>query len=323
MTTPPEGVLRVAAAQIAPVLLDRDATVARIVAAIDEAAAAGCGLVAFGEALLPGYPVWLDRVDAARFDAPDLKRLHACSVASAVEVAAGHLDPIRDAAQRGGIAVALGMIERDAARGGSSLFCSAAFIDARGAIASVHRKLVPTYEERLAWTPGDGAGLVVHRVGAFTVGVLNCWENWMPLARAALHAQGEDLHVALWPGRVRLTRDVTRFAAFEGRSYVLAAGGLLAAGDVPAEVPLRERFVRSDAERLLDGGSAIAGPDGAWIAEPRADTAGLVIADLDPRRIAEERQNLDVSGHYARPEILRLEVDRRRAAAARFRDAAD
>ena len=150
----------------------------------------GCGLVAFGEALVPGYPLWLSRTGGARFDDGDQKRLFARYADQAVDLGAGQLDPVREAAAAGGVAVVLGIIERPAERGGHSLFCSRVVIDEDGELLSVHRKLVPTYEERLVWGPGDGAGLVTHRVGGFTLGALNCWENWMPLARAALHAQG-------------------------------------------------------------------------------------------------------------------------------------
>lgn len=136
----------------------------------------------------------------------------------------------------------------------------------------------------------------------------------MPLARAALHAAGEDLHVMLWPGSRELTSEITRFAAREGRSYVVSAGALLRAADIPADMPLRDAM--ADAELLYDGGSCIAGPDGEWVVEPQCGSEELIVAELDPARVFEERQNFDPSGHYARPDVLRLGVNRRRLSAS-------
>jgi nitrilase len=189
-----------------------------------------------------------------------------------------------------------------------------------GALLSVHRKLMPTYEERLAWGTGDGAGLVTHQIGEFTVGALLCWENWMPLARAALYAAGENLHVALWPGADRNTRDLTRHIARESRSYVLSVSGLLRAGDVPESFPERSRVVGDEPEVLYNGGSCLAGPDGQWVLEPIIGQERIAIADIAVDRVREERQNFDPAGHYARPDVLRLLVDRRRQQAAEFLD---
>jgi len=212
--------IRIAGAQIAPVWLDRTATLAKVVAAVHRAADDGAQLVAFGEALVPGYPFWIELTDGARFDAPVQKRLHAHYLEQAVQIEAGHLQSVCDAARDRSICVILGIIERPSDRGGHSIYASLVYIDAQGVVRSVHRKLMPTYEERLSWAPGDGHGLRTHALGAFTVGALNCWENWMPLARASLYAQGEDLHVAIWPGSVRNTEHITRFIARESRSYV-------------------------------------------------------------------------------------------------------
>ena len=222
--------LTVGLAQIAPVWLDREATLAKVVDWIGQAASAGCSFVAFGEALVPGYPFWIEHTDGARWDSALQKDIHAHYLDQAVQVEAGHLDGVCAAAARLGIAIMLGTIERPSDRGGHSVYCSRVHVGADGKVASVHRKLLPTYEERLSWAPGDGHGLQVHPVGPFRVGGLNCYENWMPLSRAALYAQGENLHVALWPGSLRNTGDTTRFLAREGRSYVLAVSGHAARG---------------------------------------------------------------------------------------------
>src|SRR5262249_54394317 len=183
MTAPHSSSLQVGLAQIAPVWLDRSRTIDKVVTYIGQAAAAGCGLVAFGEAFVPGYPFWVEHTDGARFNSSLQKEIFAEYAAQAVQLEAGHLAPVCAVAASHGIAVYLGTIERAADRGGHSLYCSLFFIDARGEIGSIHRKLVPTYEERLIWSNGDGHGLRTYRVGPFCVGGLNCWENWMPLSR--------------------------------------------------------------------------------------------------------------------------------------------
>lgn len=312
--------MRIAAAQLAPVFLDRDATIPKVVAAVKDAASRGASLVAFGETLVPGYPAWISRTDGARFDAPDQKALHARYLAQAVSLEAGHLDPVCQAARRGKIAVVLGIAERPADRGGHTVYCTRVFIGAEGTVLSVHRKLMPTHEERLAWGTGDGAGLVTHPVGEFTVGSLLCWENWMPLARSALYALGENLHVALWPGGAVNTQDITRFIARESRSYVLSVSGLLRESDVAEDFPDREEFLPEPGELLLDGGSCLAGPDGEWVVEPQVGEETVFVAEIMMDHVRAERQNFDPAGHYARPDVLRLEVDRRRQRTVEFLD---
>ena len=308
----PSATLKVGLAQIAPVWLDRERTLAKVITWCERAAAKGCALVAFGEALLPGYPFWLERTDGARFNAPDQKALFARYLDQAVAPEAGHLDPLREVAAERGLMVVLGTVERAADRGGHSLYCTLMIIGADGALLSAHRKLMPTYEERLVWSTGDGHGLQTHRLDPFTVGALNCWENWMPLPRAALYGLGEDLHVALWPGALRNTCDITRYLALEGRSYVLSVSGLLRPEDIPEDIPERGRILAGGEPFLADGGSCLAGPDGSWILEPLVAEEALRVAEIDHGRVLEERQNFDPAGHYSRPDVTRLVLDRRR-----------
>lgn len=304
--------LRVGVAQIAPVWLFREKTLEKFEKYVDQAAEEGCQLVVFGEAQVPAYPWWLDRTNGALFNSPIQKDIHAHYMHQAVQIEAGHLNSICEAASKGQIAVVLGIIERPSDRGGHSLYCTLVYIDPQGVIQTVHRKLRPTYEERLVWSAGDGHGLRVNRLGAFTVGGLNCWENWMPLSRTTLYALGEDLHVAIWPGSVELTKDITRFVAKEGRSYVISAGGVLRKSDIPAEIPHSELIIENSSDIIADGGSCIAGPDGEWIVEPLAEEEKLIVADLDHSRVRAERQNFDPVGHYSRPDVTRLVVNRER-----------
>ncbi|MEM6531836.1 MAG: carbon-nitrogen hydrolase family protein [Myxococcota bacterium] len=303
--------MRIAIAQKNPILLDRRATVELVEASISEAANEGASLVAFGETFVPGYPVWLDRTDAARFDSDVQKDFHAHYVDQAVSI--DDLDSIRRLCKSSRVAVVLGIAERDRARG-QSIFATAVSIDDTGEIQATHRKLVPTYEERLAWSHGDANGLRTWPLKDFTVGVLNCWENWMPLPRAALHAQGETLHVALWPGSDRTTQDITRFIAREGRSYVVSASALYRAAAVPKSFPHRDLLVTDEGELFQNGASCVAGPDGSWLVEPVVGQEGMFYADVDATQVRRERQNFDPAGHYSRPELLRLSVDRTRFA---------
>jgi len=310
--------LTVGLAQIAPVWLDRQSTLEKISDYCTQAVDRGCQLVVFGEALLPGYPFWIERTDGARFNSPIQKEIHAHYMDQAVQIEAGHLARLCQLAGERNIAIALGCIERPIDRGGHSLYCSLVYINDAGKIASVHRKLMPTHEERLTWSPGDGHGLRVHSLGAFKVGGLNCWENWMPLPRAALYAQGEDLHLAVWPGNVRNTHDITRFIAKEGRSYVTSVSGLMRTDDFPPETPHLDRILANSTDPLADGGSCLAGPDGEWVLEPVSGIETLLVATIDHKKVREERQNFDPVGHYARPDITQLVLNRERQSTIKF-----
>jgi nitrilase len=312
--------LKVGIAQIAPVWLDRDATMTRVIEWIREAASQGCELVVFGEALVPGYPFWVERTDGARFESALQKELYRHYVEQSVCIEAGDLDPIVAAARENAIAIYVGVMERAADRGGHSVYASMVYIDAGGEIGSVHRKLMPTYEERLVWAMGDGHGLRTHKLGPFTAGGLNCWENWLPLARAALYAQGEDLHVAIWPGNQRNTEDITRFIAREGRCFVVSVSGLMRRSDIPDSMPHAELLREAADDVMANGGSCIATPTGEWLLAPETGEESLRVAELDHRIVLEERQSLDVAGHYSRPDVTQLLVDRRRQSTAEFSD---
>ncbi len=312
--------LTLGCAQIAPVWLDRERTLRKVEAAVAFAAAQGCDLVCFGEALVPGYPFWLERTGGARFNDTAQKRMHALYLDQGVDIGRGDLRPLCELAAQQRIAVYLGTMERAADRGGHSLYCSLVFISREGLIGSVHRKLQPTYEERLAWAPGDGHGLRTHPLGPFRAGGLNCWENWMPLSRAALYAQGEDLHVSAWPGGLHNTQDLPAFLAREGRSYVAAVCGLMRPADIPPGTPLRDQIVAAGEPFLANGGTTIAAPDGSFLCPPVCEREALVIAHLDHARVREERQNFDPAGHYSRPDVTRLVVDRKRQGLAEFLD---
>lgn len=312
--------LTIGMAQIAPVWLRRDATIAKVVEWIGRAADEGCQLVAFGEALVPGYPFWVERTDGARFESALQKELFSHYVTESVRIEQGDLEPICKIAGERKIAVYVGVMERAADRGGHSLYCSMVYVSSEGKIESIHRKLMPTHEERLVWAIGDGHGLRTHKLESFTVGGLNCWENWLPLARAALYAQGEDLHVAIWPGNLANTEEITRFIAMESRSYVLSVSGLMRSSDLPTNLPNYETLASSIDEVMADGGSCLADPCGEWVLSPATDSEVLRIATIDHDMVKRERHSLDSSGHYSRPDVTRLIVNRKRQTTAEFLD---
>ena len=219
--------LNVALAQIAPVWLDKEQTIEKIKNTIETASKEKAELIVFGEALLPGYPFWIGLTNGAEWNSSVQKEIHAHYVQNSITIEKGELDTICKLAKEHQMAVYLGIIERAHNRGGHSIYASLVYINQEGFIKSVHRKLQPTYDERLTWAPGDGHGLQVHPLKNFTVGGLNCWENWMPLPRTALYGQGEDLHVAVWPGSDHNTKDITRFIARESRSFVISVSSLM------------------------------------------------------------------------------------------------
>lgn len=310
--------LKTALAQISPVWLNKQKTLDKVELYINKAASASCDLIVFGEGLVPGYPFWLALTGGAEWNTGINKELHAHYVSNAVTIENGDLDSVCKLAKKHKIAVYLGIIERPLDRGGHSIYASLVYIDKKGSIGSVHRKLQPTYDERLTWAQGDGHGLKVHSLKKFTLGGLNCWENWMPLARTALYGQGEDLHIAVWPGSEHNTKDITRFIARESRSYVISVSSLMRKGDFPEDTPYLADILEKAPEVLANGGSCIAGPDGEWVKPPVNDEEGLIIETIDFNRVLEERQNFDPVGHYSRPDVTKLVLNTERQSTIEF-----
>ena len=288
--------IKVAIAQIAPIWLSRQKTLEKVMTFVTKAADQNAKLIVFGEALIPGYPFWLERLNGAAFNSSVQKEIHALYSRQAINIEEGQLDSLCELAKEKEISIYLGTVERPSDRGGHSLYCSMVFIDQGGEIKSIHRKLMPTYEERLSWSIGDGHGLVTHKIPPFTVGGLNCWENWMPLARAAMYAQGEDLHVSIWPGNKRNTEKLIPVIAQESRSYVMGVSGIFRPEDIPDDLPFAEEMREVTQTTLADGGSCIAAPDGSWVIEPVVNKEDLIVVEINHKRVREERQNFAYHG---------------------------
>lgn len=302
----------VAIVQAAPIPLAIDDGLRDLVSRLEPLARAGVQLAAFGESFIGGYPLWFDSAPgAAMWQHKGAKSLHRILLEQALHANDVRLAPLQARVDRSGMMVSFGAHERV----GNSLF-NTQFLVRPDQPPLLHRKLVPTHGERLVWAQGDGSTLTVHDAGWGRVGSLICWEHWMPLNRAAMHEQRETVHVAAWPTLDDTHLLASRNYAFEGRCFVLAAatiqtrddildGLARAGGDADAEAMLATMPVGP----LQSGGSAIIGPDGTVLA--RAGAADEVLAlEIDLSRIGEELATFDACGHYARPDIFRLSVDR-------------
>ena len=297
--------IRVACIQISPVFLDARKTWDKLSGFIEEASKNGAELITWGETLIPGYPIWISRSGGVKFNDPTQKKVYAKYWEEAIHLKNSPImDEMKDAARKNNVMLMGGLLEKE----GGSTYCTLISIGPDGELLGRHRKIKPTFVERLVWADGDGLGLKTYPLKGIQVGGLNCWENWLPLARAALHLQEEIIHVAVWPGSIWLTKDITRFVALEGRSWVLSVSGLLRPIDLDhlteEEFPMKKDLISTE-KSLCNGGSMIVDPTGTIVAGPIVDEEGILYYDIDPLVAIEERQNLDISGHYSRFDIFK------------------
>ena len=303
---------KAAAVQAAPVFLDREATVEKGCSLIEEAAAHGAALVVFPETWVPGYPVWTSAV--SRWNYSPSKKAYSRLYKNAVDIPGPVTERLGDAAKKAGVFIVMGVNERT--RSGT-LYNTILFIGRNGQLLGKHRKLVPTYHERMVWAHGDASTLNVFDTEIGYLGGLICWEHWMPLARYALYAQGEQVHASLWPTAPETFHIACRNMAFEGRLFVIVSCSYLTKAMLPADFELMKEMENLP-EVLSSGGSAIIAPDAKYLAGPVYDQEAILYADIDLERIIEEKQALDVVGHYARPEIFTLRINRREMTPADF-----
>jgi len=301
--------IRVAAIQIAPVFLNKEETWKKLETYIREAKSNDAELVTWGETLIPGYPFWLSPSGGARFNDADQKTAYATYWREAIQIDGDPiLERMKSLARELEIMFMGGIAEKE----GGSIYCTLLTIGPDGNFFGRHRKIKPTYEERLVWADGDREGLKPHLLKNARIGGLNCWENWLPLARAGLHMQGELIHVAVWPGSLGNTQDITRFIALEGRSWVISVSGFLRPTDfahlTESDFPMKS-IMESSKSNWANGGSVIVDPKGQITAGPLVDEEGILYADIDPRIAIQERQNFDISGHYSRFDIFNKPLD--------------
>lgn len=315
-----QSVVVVAAVQAAPIYQNLERSLARALELIAEAARRRAQLVVFPEAWLPGYPAWLDVCrDVAVFDNPAVKRLFAQLVEQSVVVPGPITETLGNAAREHNLTLVIGVNERVIeGPGRGTLYNTVLTFGPNGDLLNRHRKLVPTFNERLIWGPGDGNNLIVVDTPAGRVGSLICWEHWMPLVRQTLHVGGEDIHVALWPTVKEMYQIAARHYAFEGRCFVISVGSIMRKQDLPRELELTQAVAQSNSEFVLSGGSSIVGPDGQYVAGPSFDSEVIILARINLERIREESLTLDVTGHYNRPDLFAFDYRTPASLAARL-----
>jgi nitrilase len=309
---------KLAVAQVPPAFLDREQTLEKAVALIDEAAAADADMVVFPESFIPGYPAWIWRLRPGS-DWDSSEALHARLLENAVDIDSGQLDSLRTAAKRHGVTVVCGLTERDARLSRSTLYNTSLIIGPDGGIINRHRKLMPTNPERMVWGFGDASGLRVVETPCGRTGTLMCWENYMPLARYALYAQGVEVYIAptydSGDGWIGTLQHIAR----EGGCWVLGAGAVLRAQDLPADFPDRDRLYPDAQEWINPGDSVVVAPGGAIVAGPMHNQIGILYAHTDNARVGIARRSMDIAGHYARPDIFTLQVDTRPHSSIEFK----
>jgi nitrilase len=299
------GTVRAAAVQAASVVLDRDGCLDKAEASIADAAGRGARLIVLPESFVPGYPA--SPVFGAvfgRFSDPAAGLAFRRYAANAVEVPSAATERLGRAARRARAHVCVGVTERTVT---GTLHCTLLLFGPSGELLQARRKLVPTHDERMVWGPGDGVPPEAVPTEHGAVGQLVCWENYMPLARYALYRSGERIHLAPTADASDGWQATIRHIALEGRVFVVACNQYVTRAHYPADFELRDALAGAP-EVLCRGGSAIVAPDGRYLAGPLFGEEGVLVADLDLGEVAQGRQLLDVAGHYARPDVLRLEL---------------
>ena len=305
-----DTVVKIAIIQDSPILLNRDKTIQKAVHLIEQAAHANASLIVFPEAFISGYPAWIWRLRPGG-DWSLSEKLHARLLHSAINIKAGDLEPICKAAKNNKVTIVCGLNELDSKLSKSTIYNTAVTIGPNGKILNRHRKLMPTNPERMVWGFGDGSGLNVVETPAGRIGTLLCWENYMPLARYTLYSQGVELYVAPtydsgdgWIGSMQ-------HIAREGRCWVICAGVALTNNDIPDDFPEKSSLYPANEEWINPGDSVVVAPGGDITAGPLRKEKGILFAEIDIDRALISKRDLDITGHYSRPDIFTLKVNKK------------
>lgn len=305
--------VKVALVQQPPVFLNLPQTLAKAEIIVEECAKNGAKIIVFPETWLTGYPIWLDEAPkAALWDYAPAKRLYQYLSENSLQIPGAECSHLQKIAKQNAVYIVIGVHER---RGGT-LLNTTVYLAPDGGY-KIHRKLTPTYTERLVWGVGDGSTLNVLETPYGILGGLICWEHWLPLARAAMHAKGEIIHTAQFPTVHERHQIASRHYAFEGQCFVLTSGCVMSKSDVlegfeSLKTGDKEVFDLLDSmekDLLQRGGSAIIAPDASYIVEPVFDASGIIYGELELDLVKQGRLLLDTDGHYSRPDVFELRVN--------------
>jgi nitrilase len=300
--------IKIAVVQAAPVVLDREATVSKACELVAEAGRSGAHLVVFPEAFIPTYPDWVWRIPPGQHRV--LADMYAELLEQSVEIPGPVTEELSKAARQAGVYVAMGLNERNAQASNASLYNTLLYIGPEGELLGKHRKLVPTAPERMVWAQGDGSTLEVYDTSLGKLGGLICWENYMPLARYSLYAWGVQIYLAPTWDNGEPWLSTLRHIAKEGRVYVVGCSIAMRKQDIPDHFGFKAKYYSEVGEWINKGDSAIVSPDGKFVAGPLNAEEGILYSELDPRQMRGSKWNLDVAGHYARPDVFRLTVNK-------------
>ena len=301
---------RVAVVQAAPLFFDREGSVEKVCALTEGAAERGAKLVVFPEAYVGGYPWGLAFGTAVGGRSDAGRRTWERYWSAAVDVPGPETERLADAARESGVYLCVGVVERDSTYSGGTLYCTLIYFGPDGSILGKHRKLKPTAAERLIWGEGDGSTLTVVDAPFGRVGGLICWENYMPLARMAMYGKGVEIYLAPTADARRRWQSTLQHIALEGRCFVLGCNQWVTRDMYPDDLEIRAELDVWP-ENLCRGGSAVYGPLGDCLAGPLFDAEDVLVADLDLTEVTRGKFDFDVTGHYARPDVFRLEVNER------------
>lgn len=307
-------IVKVGIGQYSSVHLNLSQSLEKLASIIAEASQKQVKLLVVGETWLSGYPSWLDHcTNVSQWDAEEMKGVYLQFYNSSIDIKSQDFNNVCEMAKAAKITLCVGMNEKVShGPGNGTVYNSFVIIGPDGKLLNHHRKLMPTYTEKMLYGLGDAHGLKAVDTAIGRVGGSICWEHWMPLTRQALHDSGEHIHIALWPKVHEMHQVASRQYAFEGRCFVLAAGQMLKASDFPESLTQPDYLKSNPSQWVLNGGSCVVAPNGRYLIEPIFDKEELIICDLNLDETIKERMTLDTSGHYQRRDIYGFEVDRSR-----------